>query len=94
MGAAWNTDLVKLYFAADQGRETVMTCVAGARIKKCSYTKLCYAAQEQLVLTCMTQVKGGCLPMVVGNPSTAALIRFKTVNTHKKWTEQKVSDVR
>ena len=34
VGAAWNTDLIKLYFAADQGRETVMTCVAGARIKK------------------------------------------------------------
>ena len=29
VGAAWNTDLVKLYFAADQGRETVLTCVAG-----------------------------------------------------------------
>ena len=26
---AWNTDLIKLYFAADQGRETVMRCVAG-----------------------------------------------------------------
>ena len=34
VATAWNTDLIKLYFAADQGRETVMTCVAGARIKK------------------------------------------------------------
>ena len=50
VGAAWNTDLVKLYFAADQGRETVMTCLAGAAIKKASCIKSCYAAQEQLVL--------------------------------------------
>ena len=50
MGAAWNTDLVKLYFAADQGRETVMTCLAGDAIKKASCIKSCYAAQEQLVL--------------------------------------------
>ena len=59
VAAAWNTDLIKLYFAADEGRETVMRCVAGDQWKGS-------------IKVSVRKVKDGCMLTIVGKPSTAA----------------------